>query len=214
MTMTTSKLSQWSGLAAIVAGLCYVFVGLLHPLNEIASTTTPMWASVHVLACTTAFLGLFGLTGLYVRQAEQAGWLGLAGFVLLSLWLGLVLCFSFIETFVLPFLATAAPRVVEGLMAMFTVPIEGIDLGVLPTLWLVSGPLYILGGVLFGIATFRAGVLPRWAGALLAAGTAFAPVAGLFPFGYQDKVTVPVGLALAWLGYALWSERKLNAAAI
>ena len=31
-----------------------------------------------------------------------------------------------------------------------------------------NGPLYMLGGLLFGIATIRAGILPRWAAGLLA----------------------------------------------
>jgi hypothetical protein len=209
MTITASKLSQWAGLAALVAGICYLLVGLFHPVNALASATTSRWIIVHVLACMTAFLGIFGMVGLYVRQVEETGWLGLAGFVMLSLWFGLVLCFSFIEAFVVPGLAITTPRLVEGWMAMFTASIPGIDLGVMPIFWQVSGPLYILGGVLFGIATFRAGVLPRWAGGLLALGTALAPVAALFPFEYQAKVTVPVGVALAWLGYALWSERRL-----
>ncbi len=207
MTATHGKLLQWAGLAAIVAGLSYVVVGLFHPVNALESATTTIWAVVHVFACAFAYLGIFGLVGLHVGQAGRAGWLGLAGFVLLVAWLGLVLCFSFIEVAVLPWLAPASPRVVEGFMAMFTVPIEGVDLGPLPTLWLISGPLYILGGVLFGIAAFRAGVLPRWAGALLAAGTAIAPAAALLPFEYQTKITIPVGLALAWMGYALWTGR-------
>ncbi|MDB5541486.1 MAG: hypothetical protein JWQ89_3213 [Devosia sp.] len=211
MKITASTLSRWSGLAAIVAGICYVLVGLFHPLNLLASVTTPTWAFVHVLACTMAFLGLLGLVGIYTRQVEETGWLGLIGFAMLSLWFALVLCFSFIETLLLPILATEAPRVVDGLMAMFTGP-PGIDLGMLPTLWLISGPLYILGGLIFGIATFRAGVLPRWAGALLAVGTALAPVAALLPFEYQSKVTIPVGLALIWLGYALWSTPRAKKA--
>ena len=47
---------------------------------------------------------------------------------------------------------------------------------------------------------------------MLAAGTTIGPVAALFPPEYQAKVAVPVGLALAWLGYALWSERREQAA--
>ena len=43
---------------------------------------------------------------------------------------------------------------------------------------------------------------------MLAVGTALAPVAALFPPEYEAKVAVPVGIALAWLGYALWSEEK------
>ncbi|MEO8244315.1 MAG: hypothetical protein ABI832_18610 [bacterium] len=212
--MTPSKLSQWAGMAAMVAGVSYVIVGLFHPLNELASTDTRTWINVHYFACAMAFFGIFGMVGLYVRQAEQSGWLGLAGFVMLGLWMGLVLGFSFVEAFVLPELGAVAPRFVEGLMAMFTAPIDGIDLGILPTMWLVSGPLYILGGLVFGIATFRAAVLPRWSGALLAFGTAISPVAALFPFAYQAKVTIPVGLALVWMGYALWSETRVSTAAV
>jgi hypothetical protein len=68
---------------------------------------------------------------------------------------------------------------------------------------------YLLGGVLFGVATFRAGVLPRWAAGLLVVGTLL-PVLGssLVPHPFDRIFAVPVGLALAWLGYALWSERR------
>ena len=38
-----------------------------------------------------------------------------------------------------------------------------------------SGILYMLGGLLFGIATFRARILPRWAGCLLAVGAVATP---------------------------------------
>jgi hypothetical protein len=71
----------------------------------------------------------------------------------------------------------------------------------------------MFGGALFGIATFRAGILPRWAAILLVVGSALAPVAALLPPEHQPKVAVPVGVALAWLGYTLWSERREHAAA-
>ena len=70
----------------------------------------------------------------------------------------------------------------------------------------------MLGGLLFGIATFRAGILPRWAAGLLAVGTALTPAAALLPHALERLVAVPMGLALAWLGYALWSERREHAA--
>ena len=67
----------------------------------------------------------------------------------------------------------------------------------------------MLGGVLFGVATFRAGVLPRWAAGLLVVGTLL-PILGssLVPHPFDRIFALPVGLALAWLGYALWSERR------
>ena len=93
-------------------------------------------------------------------------------------------------------------------MGMFNGPAGTFNLGALPTIWTWPGQVYILGGLLFGIATFRAGILPRWAGALLAASTALAPVAAVLPNASQPKIAIPMGLALAWLGYALWAERR------
>lgn len=208
MRTTTANLIRWAGLSAAVAGVCYILVGIFHPLNIPASVTTPEWLMVHVIAMAMSIFGLLGMTGLYARQLEKIGWLGLAGYLLFSLWLALILGFTFVEVFILPILATAAPAFVAGWLGMFNGTASTLDLGALPILWTLTGPIYILGGLLFGIATFRAAILPRWAGILLAAGTVIGPVAILFPPEYQPKVAVPVGLALAWLGYALWSERR------
>ncbi len=70
----------------------------------------------------------------------------------------------------------------------------------------------MLGGLLFGIATLRAGILPRWPAGLLAVAAALTPLAALLPHDIQRLAGIPVGLALAWLGYALWSERRAQAA--
>ncbi len=211
MQITALSLFRAAGVAAIVAGICYIFVGLFHPANIASSVTTSAWVIVHILALAMSFFGLLGLTGLYVRQAEQTGWLGLVGYLMLSLWLAMVMGFTFVEIFILPMMATESPAFVAGFVGMFTGAASEIDLGILPTLWAISGPLYIVGGLLFGIATFRANIFPRWAGALLAAGTALGPAAILFPPDYVGVVAVPAGIALAWLGYALWSERRLAA---
>lgn len=209
--LTNANLLRLAGLSAVVAGLCYVAVGIFHPPNELASVTSTRWAAVHVLACAMSFFGVLGLAGLYARQAVKAGWLGLVGFLLLSLWFVLIMGFSFVEAFILPQVATVTPALVEGWMGMFNGDPSTIDLGVLPTMWTLSAPLYILGGLLFGIATFRARILPRGAAVLLAVGTTAAPVAALLPLSSQPKMAIPVGLALAWLGYALMAERPAPA---
>jgi len=108
----------------------------------------------------------------------------------------------------LPHVASAVPAFVQSWMGMFNSPAGTFDVGILPTLWTSTAPMYIVGGLLFGIATFRAGVLPRWAGALLALSVALAPVAALLPNASQPKIAVPFGVALAWLGFALLSERR------
>ena len=208
MKITASTLMRLAGLSAMLAGLCFIVIGIFHPLNIPSSVTTATWVNVHIFATALGFFGLFGMAGLYARQAEESGWLGLAGFLLFSAWMTLISGFSFVEAFILPGLATNAPKFVEGWLGMFTGVPSQVDLGVLPTLWNISGPMFIFGPLLFGIATFRARVLPRWAGAFLVLGAVLIPAGALVPDAFKPKVMVPVGLALAWLGYALFSERR------
>jgi hypothetical protein len=215
MKVTNANLIRLAGLSALLAGVCYVLVGIFHPPNVASSVTSTRWQIVHVLACAVSFFGLLGLVGLYARQAVKSGWLGLAGligYILFSLWLVLIMGFSFVEAFILPHVATTTPTFVQAWMGMLVGPKGNFDLGVLPTIWTLSAPIYMLGGLLFGIAIFRGGILPRWAGALLAVGTVLAPIAALLPNASQPKTAIPVGLALAWLGYALWSERQTQTA--
>jgi hypothetical protein len=179
--------------------------------HNFSSVTTIRWAFVHALATAMCFLFLPGLMGIYARQVKEAGWLGLAGFLLYSLSWVLTALFTFAEVFILPLLATKAPTLAEGFLGIFTSSAGDPIFGVLAALWKLTGLLYMLGGALFGFATFRAGILPRWAAILLTLGSALAPVAALLPPEHEPKVALPVGLALAWLGYALWSERREHA---
>src|SRR5918997_4853432 len=54
----------------------------------------------------------------------------------------------------------------------------------------------------------RKGRLRALSSALLAVAATLTPAAALLPHGIQRLAAIPVGLALAWLGYALWSERR------
>lgn len=207
--MTASTLMRLAGVSAVMAGLCFIIIGMFHPENIPSSVTTVIWVNVHIAATALGFFGLFGMAGLYARQVEKSGWLGLTGFLLFSVWFVLISGFSFVEAFILPHLAAESPAFVESLLGMFTGVPSTVELGILPTLWNVSGPMYILGALLFGIATFRAGVLPRSAGGLLTLAAVLVPVGGMFPHEYQAKIAmIPVGLAMAWLGLALFTERR------
>src|SRR3712207_9509800 len=96
MKMTTSTLMRLAGLSAMVAGLCFIVIGMVHPLNVSSSVTTATWVNVHIFATALGFFGLFGMAGLYARQVEESGWLGLAGFLLFTAWMTLVCGFSFV----------------------------------------------------------------------------------------------------------------------
>jgi hypothetical protein len=208
--MNTRNLIRWAGLSAMVAGICFVVVGLLHPPNILSSVTTTRWVIVHAAAIALSLFGLPGITGVYARQAHAAGWLGLAGYLLFSLWLVLIFAFTFFEVFVLPLLATTAPTFAAGFLGIFTGAAE-MNVGGLAALWGLSDALFALGGLVFGIATFRAGILPRWAGGALTIAIILAPVSALLPNELRPLVAVPIGFAIALLGYALWSERRGHA---
>ncbi len=205
--MNTRNLIRSAGLSAIVAGICFVVVGLFHPPNILSSVSTTQWVLVHALAIAMSLFGLFGITGLYARQAAVAGWLGLVGYILFSLWLVLIFGFTFFEVFVLPLLAAEAPSFAAGFLGIFGGP-SAKNFGVLAALWGLSDALFALSGLVFGIATLRARVLSRWAAGMLTIAITLAPVSALLPPELRPLVAVPIGLGLAWLGYALWSERR------
>jgi hypothetical protein len=213
MKITRSGLIRWAGLAAMGTGILYIAIQAIHPLDVLSSVTTTRWAVVHYLSLVMDLLGLLGIAGIYARQAEKSGWLGLAGYLLFGLFWALDVAFHFIEAFVEPAMATEAPKFVAGLLGMVNgVPSE-MSLGAIPVVYALDGIVgYVLGGLLFGIATFRAGILPRWAGGLLALGTMLPLLlSSLVHHPFDRLFAVPVGFAIAWLGYALWSERRERA---
>jgi hypothetical protein len=206
-----SQLIRWAGLAAVVAGLIFAGIQPIHPPDELASVTTQAWGIITPLKTAMCLLFLLGITGLYARQVNKVGWLGLAGFLLLSLSWWLQTAFVFAEAFILPVLAGTAPQFVNDYLGLARGDASAASLGALPALYTLVGISYMLGGLLFGIATLRAGILPCWAAGLLAVAATLTPLAALFPHHIQRFAAVPVALALAWLGYALWSERAARA---
>ena len=212
MTITTSNLIRWAGLSAVAGGSLFVAIQPIHPPETLAAVTTGTWAAVHAVGVAMCLLILLGLTGLYARQAERAGWLGLVGFLLFGLMWALTAPFQFAEAFILPLLATEAPAFAEGFLGIAGGASGAADLGVLPAVYAATSVLYLVGGGLLGVATLRAGVLPRWAGGALVVG-AVAPLALglLLPHEYIRLAAVPGGVALALLGYALGADRRAPA---
>ena len=118
MKITASNVIRWSGLAAMGSGIIFIAIQPIHPLDILSSVTTSAWAIVQSLKFTMAILGLLGIAGLYARQVEKAGWLGLAAYLLFSLFYALTAALVFAEAFILPLLATEAPKFVEGSLGL------------------------------------------------------------------------------------------------
>ena len=207
MKVTTNGLIRASGIAAIAAGLLFVAIQPLHPADLLASASTAAWSIVHQASCLMLALFLAGLTGIYASQIEEAGWLGLIGYLALSLGLLITAAFTFIEAFIEPILVGPSPAFVSGLLDLAEGAVSDFDLGALPTIYAVSSALFLGGCIVFGIATIRAGIFSRPAAALFSFGIiAAAPLAAALDT--PRVAAVPIGLGLAWLGASLWSRRR------
>ncbi|HEX8681384.1 MAG TPA: hypothetical protein VF707_03660 [Ardenticatenaceae bacterium] len=209
MKLTTPNLIRWAGLSAMVAGIIFAGIQLIHPPDVLASVHTSAFLTITSFKTVMCLFGLFGIAGLYARHVEKTGWLGLAGYLLLTIFYAVQMCFAFMEPLVLPLLTTVAPTFVESTLGLSSGAGGPMNLGAFATIYSLLPVLYLLGLLLFGIALFRARILPRWAAGLLAFSgpLAFIMVA-LLPHQLERLAAVPMGFALAWLGYALWSERR------
>jgi hypothetical protein len=209
MKPTASSLIRWTGLSAIVAGIIFAGIQPFHPADVVESVNTTQFTIILALKTVMCYLMLFGIAGIYARQMSKAGWIGLVGFLMLGICWATQLAYVFAEAFIFPLFTTLAPKYVDGLLGVSSGRASEVDLGANPALYgLLVGGLYMLGGLVFGIATFRANILPRWTAVLLAGTAALTPLAVLFPHNIQRFAAVPMALSMAALGYALWSERR------
>ena len=211
MKITTPKLIRWAGLSAMVTGIIFAGIQPFHPPDVLSSVTTSAWVIITTLKTAMSLFGLLGIAGLYARQVEKTGWLGLAGYLLLTFFYALQMCFSFIEPLILPLLATESPKFVAGFLGILTGASSEVSVGAIPAVYGLVAVLYLLGTLLFGIAIFRARILSRWAAGLLAFSGPLSVIMTMIGHPINRMAAVPMGFALAWLGYALWSERRAPA---
>ena len=212
MQITTSTLTRAAGLAAVVSGSLFIAVQVKHPDITLDFVTTTQWQVRQGMKVAMATLALAGVAGMYLRQVRQTGLLGLAGWLLLSLGYLVMLCVETIAMVVVPAIVETAPEYVSGVVAVATNASSTADLGLFRTLNAFVAVGYLLGGLVFGIAVFRARVLARWAAALLAVAAVATAAIPLLPMVNQRLFAVPNGIAMIGLGWSLWREHRSTAA--
>jgi hypothetical protein len=213
MTITTTTLTRAAGVAAAVGGLLYIGVQIKHPNLDLALVTTTEWKVRQTMKVLFASLSLAGITGMYLRQVTRTGVLGLIGYLVLATGFLLLLITEVIAMVVLPAVAGTSPGYVTDVLAV-AVPgghATG-DIGLIGPLSQLAGFGYLAGGLLFGIALFRANVLARWAAALLAVGAVATLAIPLVPQVNFRLFAIPTGVALVGLGYSLWRDQRAPAA--
>ena len=180
--VSPAALVRGGGLLAIAAAASMILAPLLHP----ESPQSAAWVPVHLLYFANLPVIMLVLVAVLARQLREAGRLGVAGF------LG-----AFVGT---------AMSLMEGREHLFSPDFgQGTPLG----LWqlIPTSLVFSVGYVMLGIAAFRAGVLPRGAGVLLAVGgpiVAFSPLIGVFAVVAIGHALF--GAGLAWAGYTLRAE--------
>lgn len=186
--MTVKNQVRWGGMASMFAGLLTLVAAVLRGFG-LAPLAGQWLVSAYVILLYFVFVAI------YAAQTPRIGKIGLAGFILAIIGLG------FTEVIAFLILASFA-----GLPAAHDV--QMFAWGRIPILHLAV-LFNTVGGILLGVGTMRAGVLPRWAGALLVVGE----VANL---GHEYLLPLPtlmivpaIFLAAAFIGmgWAVWAGR-------
>jgi len=184
--MSSSTLFRASGLVGIACGLVILVQRLL--IDSI------MPGSPLAIGPLGPVLGLLVLTGAYLRQREESGVLGGVAYIVGFLSMGFIAGIDFTRRYVL---AQLDPEVVQALF-----------MGPLRYFFLACGVGFLVGVLLFGASTLRAGVFSRAAILLYVVG--FVPYA-LSPFFPAPVVTIGQALGaigIIWLGWELWSGEQ------
>jgi hypothetical protein len=204
VNITSSSLTKAAGACAAAAGAIFIGVQINHPAADVANIASTEMAVRESAKILMTVLALAGFAGMFIHNRRRFGVLGLAGYLLLSVGYLAMFAIQCIVAFVLPTVAQTDPGYVQDFIdaAMGSTP-SG-DIGQMSQVFLVAGLGYALGGLLFGIALFRAGLLARWAALLLAYATTSALALSVLPESFSRPFAVPMGVALIGLGVSLW----------
>ena len=198
--MTPHTSFRWVGPVSLLAATLIIVSQALHLGLGLAMGVQPadnlLHSAKYGIALISTIALLFALTGLYLRQADAAGRLGLVGYVVAFIGTVLVAGDWWFESFIVPQIAAVAPQVMTGAIT------GSMAIGAAATF-----VLFALGWTVFGIATFRANVYPRPAAVLLMVGGVVGILAGSTP--YQ----VPLAIAIGWIGYSLMQSERADALA-
>ena len=208
MAITATRLAQAAGVCAAVAGAIFIGVNINHPHVDVVSITTTELVVRNSLKVLMCVLALAGITGMYLSQVRRNGVLGLVGYLVLGAGYLLIMSTTFVSAYVLPSIAGTDPGYVKDVLAVATGGTAAGDIGAMETINRLQGFAYLAGGLLFGIALYRAHVLARWATVLLAVGGVVSAALAVMPDAFYRLLAYPNGIAMIGLGYSLWRTAR------
>jgi hypothetical protein len=183
---SVSLVRTGGGLASAAAGLLLLLGHILDVRGD------PEYGTVlgGTLVLTAHVVLVFALVALWAAQSERSGLLGSLGMVL----------------------GVVGTTLVSGVVMVEIAGASGVEVDAVlgasfpSVLALLGGLAFLIGLVLFGVATMRAGVLPRWAGLLLIVGDAVfgaGSFAGAAATIFEILGALITCAALVWLGSSL-----------
>lgn len=208
--MSSKTLFRLSGLALLIALPLQVLGFVLHPPSEqVVDVLKPLYGPAHLIVFVSWMFATLGLTGFYARQAHRAGVLGLVGFAAIMFAAAYHFYLLLYEAYAAPLLAQEPAT--RALIGDGPLAHGAGALGPLAFLSVLAFPL-------LGIATLRAGVLPRLSGWLqIASVPVFFLSILLVPLGVfaEGGMLSPIAMlyylvfaGYAVGGYALWTGRE------
>jgi hypothetical protein len=210
--MNPTTLTRAAGIAAAAAGALFIGVQIGHPHADATTIASTEMAVRTTVKLVMAALVLVGITGMYLHQVRRNGLLGLVGYLTFGAGYLMVFATTFVSGFVLPSLVDTDPGYVNDVLDAATGGSASGDIGALGTVLQLQGAAYLVGGLLFGIALFRAGVLTRWASALLAVAGLVSAALTIMPDAFYRFLAFPNGIAMIALGWSLWKVAGSDAA--
>jgi hypothetical protein len=209
-TTTTNRIIAIAGPCAAIGGAIFAGVQINHPPADVAHLVTNEMTIRQTAKALFCVLTLLGFAGMFLRHRGHLGRLGRAGYALVSVGFLAMLVQECLIGYYLPTLAHAKPIYVQHVLNGAMAHGDSSGIGAWQALFL-AGIGYSVGGVLFGIALFRAGILSRWASALFAYGTVSALALAALPVSFSRPFAVPTGVALIGLGVSLWRDQHSQA---
>lgn len=211
MNITAHRLYEAAGTCAATAGAIFIAVQINHPPADVAHLVTTEMTVRESAKAVMAALSLVGITGMFIRNRHRFGILGLSGYVLFSIGYLAMFGIQCIVGYVLPTVARTSPGYVQDVLDAAVGKGSTGDIGNMQHLLLVAGMGYAIGGLLFGIALFRARILARWASLLLAYATISVLALSALPDSFNRPFAVPDGVAMIGLGVSLWRDQRRQA---
>jgi hypothetical protein len=213
--MSSSALFRLSGLALLIALPLQVVGLIIHPPGEeIQDILESTYAPAHLIVVGAWLLILLGLPGLYAFQAERAGTLGLISF-------GLMMAVSAYHVYLALYEAFATPRLAENAATQSLIGPGGDLAHGVEAAGMLFMPLMV-AIPLFGFASLRASIFPRWSAWLQIVAVPIwlfsALVFSLVPTQVEDALMAPINvgpitifytvltLGYAIGGYVLWTS--------